>query len=757
MRLAWLECYADWLLVGVLVLLLQPLFIPPHPTQALDGSDFTGNVYPLYGYTAKHYRDGLNLHWNPYQFAGFPVTANPQTAVFYPATWLIWLLSETDMVSVPRAIGWMVAVHTLIGAVGMARLTRVHGANALGGWVAGVIFAVSGWWTARIYGGHYTMITAAAWIPWLVASYHHSLSLPNTRTWLNPMAWLGLMCLAGHPQMVLYGYLLLFGTGLWHGMTHPQSGWAWVRMGARLTLIALGAVGLGAVALLPTAQLITFSPRADATLDMLNQFSLPFAQLLSLFLPYLFGHPKLPPLGYWGMPTFEEMSAYVGIVPLVALGLTPALAKRGAKVGYWIMWVGVGLLLALGRDGGVFTLLVRWVPGFDLFRAPARYLFFWMFGMAGIMAWFVTVLQTSDTPTRVSLLQPVLRPLGWIGLGLATLAILAVGGHWLLPQDSARVLLFSSVMMGGAFWVGATGAILWLSTQPNHHRWSIVGVGLLVMLDVWRVSDSLVTLSPIQPSGTSGTLWSDVQRILPSDAHARLLTIIDGTNYYANPVNGATLTEHLHVQGYDPLEITAYTQSLGMAYHDPNHPFHTIMGVRYVVSDVPREDHGWGLLEESNGFYFYGREDPFPRAWVITNGILEPDPQRIREAWAHAGVDFHTTALFTEPLACEMGDGNATATITDYQPSAVEMAVSGNGGVLILSDQMYPGWQATVDGEPAPIGTAWTFMRAVCVPPGEHLVSFRFVPRVVGWGGVISLVAWMGWWVAWVTAPKRGA
>jgi len=124
-----------------------------------------------------------------------------------------------------------------------------------------------------------------------------------------------------------------------------------VKMGAQLVSIGVGAVGLGMVALLPTARLITFSPRADATLAMLNEFALPPVQLLTLVLPYLFGHPKLQPLGYWGMPTFEEMFAYVGVLPLVALALTPALAKRGAKVGYWVAWVIVGYSWHWGAMG----------------------------------------------------------------------------------------------------------------------------------------------------------------------------------------------------------------------------------------------------------------------------------------------------------------------------------------------------------------------------------------------------------------------
>jgi len=41
------------------------------------------------------------------------------------------------------------------------------------------------------------------------------------------------------------------------------------------------------------------------------------------------------------------------------------------------------------------------------------------------------------------------------------------------------------------------------------------------------------------------------------------------------------------------------------------------------------------------------------------------------------------------------------------------------------------------------------------VPAGEHMVTFRFVPRVVWMGMAVSLLAWTGWGLALVL--RRGA
>jgi uncharacterized membrane protein YfhO len=62
-------------------------------------------------------------------------------------------------------------------------------------------------------------------------------------------------------------------------------------------------------------------------------------------------------------------------------------------------------------------------------------------------------------------------------------------------------------------------------------------------------------------------------------------------------------------------------------------------------------------------------------------------------------------------------------------------------GYLVLADTWYPGWRATVDGEPAEILRANYAFRAVWLEAGEHVVEMVYRPLSVIGGGAVSLAA----------------
>jgi uncharacterized membrane protein YfhO len=62
-------------------------------------------------------------------------------------------------------------------------------------------------------------------------------------------------------------------------------------------------------------------------------------------------------------------------------------------------------------------------------------------------------------------------------------------------------------------------------------------------------------------------------------------------------------------------------------------------------------------------------------------------------------------------------------------PDRVEIGASLSGdGYLVLLDTWYPGWQATIGGDPATIYRADYIVRAVFVPAGDHVVRFEYRP-----------------------------
>ena len=61
--------------------------------------------------------------------------------------------------------------------------------------------------------------------------------------------------------------------------------------------------------------------------------------------------------------------------------------------------------------------------------------------------------------------------------------------------------------------------------------------------------------------------------------------------------------------------------------------------------------------------------------------------------------------------------------------------------LLVISDQNYPGWQATLDSKPISIGDANIFAKSVFLPAGKHELSMHFAPVCVTIGFAVASLA----------------
>ena len=53
---------------------------------------------------------------------------------------------------------------------------------------------------------------------------------------------------------------------------------------------------------------------------------------------------------------------------------------------------------------------------------------------------------------------------------------------------------------------------------------------------------------------------------------------------------------------------------------------------------------------------------------------------------------------------------------------------SDGSGVLVFSEIYYPGWTATIDGNPVEVGRVNYVLRAISYPGGKHKVVLEFRP-----------------------------
>lgn len=177
-------------------------------------------------------------------------------------------------------------------------------------------------------------------------------------------------------------------------------------------------------------------------------------------------------------------------------------------------------------------------------------------------------------------------------------------------------------------------------------------------------------------------------------------------------------------------------------------PFFDVLNVRYVMTheSAPPLD-GFDLLRTTEGVSLYENKNAMPRAFFASSAILVRSPSDSLNRMRAKDFDPKTQTLVevdSEPWPTPDLRPQTQASsriITDGRNSVLIETDNLRDGLLVLSDNYYPGWSAAVDGAPTQIFRANHTMRAVSVPAGRHLVSFVFMPTAFFVSMYVSLAA----------------
>jgi hypothetical protein len=338
--------------------------------RVLAGLDVFAYFYPYRDFASEAMRAWRLPLWNPYLFMGAPLLANSQVAVLYPLHWpLLWL-------STPKQVAWSIVMHVWLAGAGTYLFARAAvKLRPLAAFVAALIFALGGFLGAQVE--HMNQLNASAWLPWLLLCVEGAMARSRWR-WLAILgggAVAALALLAGHTQAA---YIVLFGAGLYALLRgwpefRARKLWLGLRGVGALALMALMGLLMAAGQLLPTLELSGLSVRSGG---------LPYNEAASFSLkPGLVFKAFLPPL-LWE-PPFSEYVAYVGVIglALAAVGAW-AVLRRKRSGGALLVLALIGVFLAFGAYNPVYWVLYKLVPGFALFRVPARWLLLYTFGAA---------------------------------------------------------------------------------------------------------------------------------------------------------------------------------------------------------------------------------------------------------------------------------------------------------------------------------------------------------------------------------------
>ncbi len=329
--------------------------------------DFALTIEPHFYHWLKR---GVVLLWDPTVGTGSWLLAggtHPRFPVisilhlFYPLN-LVWLgLAERGgMISYEAFLG-LHLFHYGLAAAFTYWYARVLGLDRFPATVSSIAFVFSGFMLAHF--SHFTFIGTVVWLPAILGSVVRADQTERLRWGALGGTALGVAILAGAPQFGLYSALTVSGLAVLLVGRRLAAGRPWGRLARACLLVPVVAFGIAAVQLLPSWAVATGSHRAGLGFDWKTQGSLPLSFLFQLGLP-----GALRPVTSW---LNDETFFYPGILPIVLAGFALTL-RWDWRVGFHAVLGLVALLMAFGGHFTFYRVVFDLVPGFALFRIPAR-------------------------------------------------------------------------------------------------------------------------------------------------------------------------------------------------------------------------------------------------------------------------------------------------------------------------------------------------------------------------------------------------
>ncbi len=225
----------------------------------------------------------------------------------------------------------------------------------------------------------------------------------------------------------------------------------------------------------------------------------------------------------------------------------------------------------------------------------------------------------------------------------------------------------------------------------------------------------------------------------------RVLTenvILQPNMHYAYDLQTPRSYDQLENARFNQFRADAFQGAGMMSYNrhtiDYQSPLLGVLNVAYIVTadrldSIPTLE----LAHESSAGRVYRNRSVLDRAFVVGDAL----DLRARSRAELLAYDPRTTAFLEVPPPAPLG-GRGTARIESYRLNEVVVDVEADGSaLLVLTDNDFPGWSATVNGSDAPILRTHLTFRAVPVSAGASRVVFSYRPGSVRVGFILAALS----------------
>ncbi len=651
------------------------------------GADLAEQVLPWFEVQAHAWHAGEFPMWDTTLWAGQPLLGQAQPGAAYPLNWLLALAPLKNGHIQSWVLAWYYVLIHWMAAVFCFAFCRELGVRRLAAMAGGLIYALAGYLGTDMWP---QMANGAVWIPLVFLFQLRALRGASVR--LNGIlagTFLGVSYLSGHHQVPMLATVTMCLAWLWY-RKWAAGGLSLVAMLAAGAFQILPALEYGHLAmrwtgeggLLTWNQMVPYLVHADYGLQARSLFGLLVPGLKVNFDPFI------------GTVAFA----------LAALAVAQLWGQRETR---WLFSMGLGALVyALGHQCVFQGVAYAVVPQLNKARSPSAAVVLMQFAAAALAARGLDLLlKKVDTTPWLRRIELVAAGFGALVGAVCLILILTHEGHF--PGDD-RVVATALVA-------------LLLGLALHAYRRGLMKPALLTVLLVFELGLGSQYLL-VNRRDTERMMW--LNRVKANAGIASWLRAQPG--FARATVPGKAFAENWgSYHGVDMFrgELASVTANvLESGIFDDAGPM--LYGVRYTLTPQPQE------------------REALPRAWS-SHEIVRAPSRKAGFEMLRSRLPGHDFAYMTgPPPAVERCTGEDRVELLAHRGNSARISARmACTGMVVLSDTYYPGWQATVDGAPAPIYEVDGALRGVVVAAGAHTVEMRYRPRSVFLGAAFTLLS----------------
>lgn len=699
--------------------------------------DVIEHYYPYHYFLFQNLRRFAIPLWNPYIFSGMPFLGDIQSQIFYPLNWLLAFLFSPA----PSSIFWLVEMkiilHFFLAGLFFYLFLRELNLNFYASLFGAVVFTFSGFLVTHLI--HLTMINTYIWLPLLF----FFLFRWQKRGFLSDALFAGIVLgvanLSSHPQITLYFvYTIISFFLFWLIFKEGERRFEqWPKGVLTLFLLFFIGFGLAAIQYLPGYEHAKYTLREEMTFLESAEVSLPPSFPLLLLIPKFFGSitgkgtdsvPFWRELGYH----YWETTCYLGIIPLLFALFGVFFYHRKEKIFFLILAI-ISLFAALGRYTPFYQFIFHFLPGFNRFRIPARFIGLFTFGMAtlaglGMESFIKEKWERNKVFLRGLLLFLFFSLFLWVlflfGVFRGLSQFLSVAAIQKNINKQFGIFLLFLIIGIIIFWGRKLGKKITPPKKKEIISLIISPEGLAILAIVFTFIDLYTfgknfNLGPYSPEEyypknhnvryLKGEREREIFRVNARKGRYMILKRNEGM------IHGLELLE-----GYTPLGLANYA-----TFDIPLDRKCDFLNAKYKI----RVDELNGKMElVLNPTYL-------PRFRMFYKYLVEKDRKRILEILSDNNFDHHhCLVLEKEPNLSNLLSRSQSQDLVEnrievlrMENERIELRVdTKEPGLLFLSEVYYPNWRVKINGQEGEIYQANYCLRAVPLDKGEHHLLFYY-------------------------------